>query len=37
MDWLITLETVHSVRVESASIAGAREQGLVNGQVFLRR
>lgn len=37
MDWLITLETEHSVRVESASIAGAREQGLVNGQVFLRR
>ena len=37
MDWLITLETEHSVKVESASIAGAREQGLVNGQVFLRR
>lgn len=37
MSWLITLETEHSVRVESASIAGAREQGLVNGQVFLRR
>jgi general secretion pathway protein M len=37
IDWLINLETAHSVKVESASISSAREQGLVNGQVFLRR
>jgi general secretion pathway protein M len=36
-DWLIELETTHAVSVESASISTAREQGLVNGQVFLRR
>lgn len=37
MDWLINLQTAHAVSVESASINQAREQGLVNGQVFLRR
>ena len=36
-DWLIELETTHAVSVESASISTAREQGFVNGQVFLRR
>ncbi|HEX5048711.1 MAG TPA: type II secretion system protein M [Gammaproteobacteria bacterium] len=36
-EWLIELETTHAVSVESASISSAREQGLVNGQVFLRR
>jgi general secretion pathway protein M len=36
-DWLINLDTAHAVSVESASINSAREQGLVNGQVFLRR
>ena len=36
-DWLIELESAHAVRVESANINTAREQGLVNGQVFLRR
>lgn len=35
--WLISLETSHSVTVESASISGSREQGLVNGTLFLRR
>lgn len=35
--WLIALETTHSVTVESASISGSREQGLVNGTLFLRR
>jgi general secretion pathway protein M len=35
--WLIALETTHSVTVESATISGAREQGLVNGQLSLRR
>jgi general secretion pathway protein M len=37
VDWLVALETTHSVHVESANISSAREQGLVNGQVFLRR
>jgi type II secretory pathway component PulM len=37
LSWLITLETTHGVRVESASFSSAREQGLVNGQLFLRR
>ncbi|HET8696656.1 MAG TPA: type II secretion system protein M [Gammaproteobacteria bacterium] len=37
LDWLANLEVAHSVRVESASISPAREQGRVNGQVFLRR
>lgn len=35
--WLISLDATHSVSVESASISGAREQGLVNGQLSLRR
>ena len=35
--WLIQLETTHGVSVESASFSGARERGLVNGQLFLRR
>jgi general secretion pathway protein M len=37
LDWLITLETTHGATVESASFSGTREQGLVNGQLFLRR
>jgi general secretion pathway protein M len=37
MNWLISLETTHSVTVESASISGSREQGLINGQLLLRR
>jgi general secretion pathway protein M len=35
--WLIELDGTHSVRVESASFSSARERGLVNGQLFLRR
>ena len=35
--WLVALESTHSVTVESASISGSREQGLVNGTLFLRR
>jgi type II secretory pathway component PulM len=35
--WLIELDTTHGVRVESASFSSARERGLVNGQLFLRR
>jgi type II secretory pathway component PulM len=35
--WLISLEATHSVSVESGSISGARELGLVNGQLTLRR
>jgi type II secretory pathway component PulM len=35
--WLISLDATHSVSVESGSISGAREQGLVNGQLSLRR
>ena len=37
LDWLISLDGAHAVTVESASISPAREQGRVNGQVFLRR
>lgn len=35
--WLIDLEQTHGVRVDSVSFTGAREPGLVNGQVFLER
>jgi general secretion pathway protein M len=35
--WLIDLEATHGVAVERASFNGAREQGLVTGQLFLRR
>lgn len=35
--WLIELDTTHGVRVETASFSSARETGLVNGQLFLRR
>jgi general secretion pathway protein M len=37
LEWLITLQTTHSVSVESASFTSARQRGLVNGQLFLRR
>lgn len=38
LDWLVTLETEHGVSVESAqSIRAAREPGLVDGQLVLRR
>jgi type II secretory pathway component PulM len=37
LSWLITLETTYGVAVESASFSSARERGLVNGNLFLRR
>jgi general secretion pathway protein M len=37
LGWLISLDSEHSVAVESASFSSAREQGLVNGQLLLRR
>jgi len=37
VNWLIALEQSEGVTVESASFNGAREQGLVSGQLFLRR
>jgi general secretion pathway protein M len=35
--WLISLQTEHQVAVESASFSGTRQEGLVSGQLFLRR
>lgn len=35
--WLVTLEREYAVSVESASVTGSRQPGLVNGQLFLRR
>jgi len=35
--WLMTLHATYAVDVDSASLSTAREQGLVNGQVSLRR
>ena len=37
VNWLVTLDATHRVTVESASFSSAREPGLVNGQLFLRR
>ncbi|HEX6999081.1 MAG TPA: type II secretion system protein M [Gammaproteobacteria bacterium] len=37
LDWLVAMETNHGVIVDSASFSSARERGLVNGQVQLRR
>lgn len=37
LDWLIMLETDHGVSVETASFSGAHSQGLVSGQLLLRR
>jgi len=36
-DWLIGLQQSNGVYVEVANISSARESGLVNGQVLLRR
>jgi general secretion pathway protein M len=35
--WLIALEKEYSVAVESASFTSTRQQGVVNGQLLLRR
>ena len=37
VDWLITMEADFRASVETASFSSAREPGLVNGQVLLRR
>jgi general secretion pathway protein M len=37
LEWLVSLQGTHAVAVESASFTTARERGLVNGQLFLRR
>jgi general secretion pathway protein M len=37
LSWLIELEQTYGITVDSASFTEAREPGLVNGQVFLRR
>jgi general secretion pathway protein M len=35
--WLVTLESMHGLIVESATVNGTRAPGLVNGQLLLRR
>ncbi len=35
--WLVSLHSGYGIDVESASFSGARQPGLVNGQVSLRR
>ena len=35
--WLVTLHNTYGVDVETVSISSAREPGLVNGQISLRR
>ena len=35
--WLVVLHTTYGVDVETSSLVNAREQGLVNGQISLRR
>jgi len=35
--WLVALESENSVAVESASFTSGRQQGVVNGQLLLRR
>jgi general secretion pathway protein M len=37
VEWLVALETQYAVSVESASFTGTRQQGIVNGQLLLRR
>jgi len=37
MEWLVALEAQNGVAVESATFTGARQQGVVNGQIVLRR
>jgi type II secretory pathway component PulM len=37
MSWLIALDKQYSVAVESASFTSTRQQGVVNGQLLLRR
>jgi type II secretory pathway component PulM len=37
LNWLVTLQSTHGVRVESATVNGTRAPGLVNGQLLLSR
>jgi type II secretory pathway component PulM len=37
LDWLVALEKQSSVAVESASFTTAKQKGIVNGQLTLRR
>lgn len=37
LSWLLMLERNYGINVESASFNGARERGLVSGQLFLSR
>lgn len=37
VEWLVELERSNGITVEQASFNGARERGLVSGQLFLRR
>lgn len=37
VSWLVELWSEHGVRVETASVNGGREPGIVNGQILLRR
>jgi type II secretory pathway component PulM len=37
MSWLIALDKQYSVAVETASFTSTRQQGVVNGQLLLRR
>jgi type II secretory pathway component PulM len=37
MAWLVALEAEYGVAVESAQFTSTRQQGIVNGQVLLRR
>jgi len=37
LDWLVALEKQSSVAVESASFTTAKQKGIVNGQITLRR
>jgi type II secretory pathway component PulM len=37
VEWLVMLERSYGVSVDSFSVNGTRDEGLVSGQVFLRR
>jgi len=37
LDWLVALEKQNSVAVEAASFTNAKQKGIVNGQLTLRR
>jgi type II secretory pathway component PulM len=37
VDWLVLLEKQSSITVDSASFTSAKQKGIVNGQIVLRR